>query len=293
MAAAMWAVLPPGPPAPGHQFSILVRGAELTPPPPVPPLGAAPPTIAFHAASTMAVMLFAGAPTIVAANAPPAPPEPFLPSMFSRALANAVEFPDATAAVSLARSAAPPTTSLTRPVMAVIGFGIPPSAYPGTPTAAKTGARARECAAETTVSSLLTRARTSSEAGPVPCVIFPPLAMVNVGIVGPPSLATVSFHSRAMPLSYTVLTRNLTGVSKIFWRAPHAAVASDWSVAHFPLTAARNESMWVVTHEETVVQAFWIAVTMSPQNVLTSVHIVFHEVFRKLMTLPTMLLTHE
>src|ERR1035441_6266164 len=293
MAAAMWAVLPPGPPAPVHQFSIWVRVAELTPPPPVPPLGAAPPTIAFHAASTMAVMIFAGAPTIVAANAPPAPPEPFLPSMFSRALANAVELPDATAAVSLARSAAPPTTSLTRPVMAVIGFGIPPEAYPGTPTAEKTGARARECSAETTVSFLLTRARTSSDFGPVPCVIFPPSAMVNVGIVGPPSLATVSFHSRAMPWSYTTLTRNWTGSSKIFLRAFHAVVASDWSVAHFPLTAARNESMWVVTHEETVVQAFWIAATMSPQYFLTSPHIVFHEVLRKPVIFPIIVEKNE
>src|ERR1017187_9981316 len=289
---------PPGPPAPVHQSSIWRRFAGPSPPagilpPAPPPLGAAPATIALQAAPTISSMIFTGALTIVAANAPSAPPESFLPSMFSSALANAVLLPDATAAASLARSAALPPTSLTRPVMAVIGFGIPPSAYPGTPTAAKTGARARECSAETTVSFLLTRARTSSDFGPVPCVIFPPLAMVNVGIDGPPSLATVSFHSRAIPWSYTMLTRNLTGSSKIFLRAVHAAVASDWSVAHFPLTAARNESMWVVTHEETVVQGFWIAVTMSPQNVLTSVHIVFHEVFRKLMTLPTMLLTHE
>src|ERR1019366_7040315 len=110
---------PPGPPA-------------LVPtPPPLPLLGVAAATIAFQAAPTMASMIFTGAPATVAANAPSAPPLPLLPSMFSSALANAVLLPDATAAVSLARSAAPPTTSLTRPVMAVIGFGIPPSAYPG------------------------------------------------------------------------------------------------------------------------------------------------------------------
>src|ERR1035438_978920 len=93
------------------------------PPPPPPPLGgAAAATIAFHAAPSMAAMIFTGALTIVAANAPCAPPLPLLPSMFSRALANAFELPDATAAASLARSAAPPATSLTRPLIAVIGF---------------------------------------------------------------------------------------------------------------------------------------------------------------------------
>src|ERR1035441_2532647 len=79
--------------------------------------------------------------------------------------------------------------------------------------AENTGARTFECAAETTVSFLLTRARTSSEVGPVPCVIFPPSARLMAPTPG--TTLEMSFQIFST-LSKTLETIQFHGADRSF-----------------------------------------------------------------------------
>src|ERR1039457_3893832 len=80
--------------------------------------------------------------------------------------------------------------------------------------ASNTGARTRECAAETTVSSLLTRARTSSDFGPDPCVTFPPSATLIEPMPG--TTLEMSFQIFST-LSKTLETSQFHGPDRSFF----------------------------------------------------------------------------
>src|ERR1035441_7509128 len=81
--------------------------------------------------------------------------------------------------------------------------------------ALKTGARTFEWAAETTVSFLLTRARTSSDFGPVPWVIFPPSARLMEPMPG--TTLEMSFQIFST-LSKTLETIQFHGADRSFLR---------------------------------------------------------------------------
>src|ERR1035441_7560303 len=88
--------------------------------------------------------------------------------------------------------------------------------------ALNTGARTFEWAAETTVSFFLTRARTSSEVGPVPCVIFPPSARLMEPMPG--TTLEMSFQIFST-LSKTLETIQFHGAGRLFFSA---AQVEDW-----------------------------------------------------------------
>src|ERR1039458_5133752 len=102
--------------------------------------------------------------------------------------------------------------------------------------ASNTGARTRECAAETTVSSLLTRARTSSDFGPVPCVIFPPSARLMEPMPG--TTLEMSFQIFST-LSKTLDTIQFHGADRSFFSPVQMAESFATPVEKRPVMVAQ------------------------------------------------------
>src|ERR1039457_99413 len=126
--------------------------------------------------------------------------------------------------------------------------------------ASNTGARTRECAAETTVSSLLTRARTSSDFGPDPCVTFPPSATLIEPMPG--TTLEMSFQI------FSTLTKTLETSQ---FHGPDRSFFSPVQMEEIVATPLVNRPVMVF---HTVVNA----VAMAFHTVLAVVFIAFHAI---------------